>query len=770
MTWDKRPPRDQAKSSSAWDGPGWWDEPAPAPKAAPKAPPAVAPRPAPVAPTIRSASPASSLRGSAPARPAARPLAGSPAPAAKAASGAPAAGRFSLGAGLLQARRKAPRTRHRPITAAMPDSVRLALGFTLGAFGALFLASALALGVSAANDGKIMPGVHAGSVDLSGLTSEEAVAKLNSAYAGLGQGNISVTTPGGTGTISYADAGRGPDSVAMAAVAMAVGRGDPLTGTASALRSFAGGTEIPVIVKVDPVALQTKIREVGTAGMTPAKDAGVDTSSAEYAVIPSVTGTGIDEAAIAKDLLEKLTNPDAGSQIAVSADFVTLQPYVTDEQAQAAIDASKKMLVDVTLSHQDAATQEQKTWDVPSAQVGAWIIFGFRTDGTFGPVVDPTPVRGFLTTIAPELEVKAVEPRVTYDKKTGNPTGVTGGQAGQAMDYDGTFVALASYLDGLANGGLPSSASIPVAVRAVNPKLAEGSDLKGFTMVGSWKVTYYRSESNGFGANIEVPAGLLNGQVIASGEQFSFLNAVGPIDEAHGYTKGGVITGGATNRQGAMGGGICSASTTVFNAAARAGLQLDERHAHFYYVDRYPLGLDATVYSNGVRVWDMRFTNDTTFPIVIKSWISGSSVTRAINVQLWSLPNGRSVKWSTPVITDKVEPTDTTRYTASLYKGQAQYRQEYPTEGFKAYLTRTVTDPTGAVLHYDEFYSVYAKVDGLLYIAGTAPPSETPSPSGGTPTPTPSGGTPTPTPTPAPTATPTPAPTATPTPPPTSGG
>ena len=76
--------------------------------------------------------------------------------------------------------------------------------------------------------------------------------------------------------------------------------------------------------------------------------------------------------------------------------------------------------------------------------------------------------------------------------------------------------------------------------------------------------------------------------------------AVGPIDAAHGYTMGGVIQGGKSDHTGAMGGGICSASTTMFNAAARAGLQIDERHAHFYYINRYPVGLDATVYSNGV--------------------------------------------------------------------------------------------------------------------------------------------------------------------------
>ena len=40
---------------------------------------------------------------------------------------------------------------------------------------------------------------------------------------------------------------------------------------------------------------------------------------------------------------------------------------------------------------------------------------------------------------------------------------------------------------------------------------------------------------------------------------------------------------------------MCSSSTTLFNAALRAGLQMGARSNHKYYINRYPLGLDATV-------------------------------------------------------------------------------------------------------------------------------------------------------------------------------
>ena len=284
-------------------------------------------------------------------------------------------------------------------------------------------------------------------------------------------------------------------------------------------------------------------------------------------------------------------------------------------------------------------------------------------------------------------------------------------------------------------------ASIAVVVDSTQPTITVDS-LKGFVIVGSVATTYFPGESNGGGTNIALPASLLNGQVIGPGEHFSFLRAVGPIDAAHGWKLGGVILKGVSNHTGAMGGGICSASTTMFQALAVAGLQIDERHAHFYWITRYALdkrvGLDATVYSNGSTTWDLRFTNDTPYPIVIKSWTSGGRRSAAIHVQLWSLPNGRKTAFSGGAMTNVVKAVDPSpQYVPSLPAGAKSYRKEYPTNGFDTVVTRTVTDSTGAVLHTDTWTSHYTKVDGWLQIAGTPPPPKTPTPTPGPPTPTP---------------------------------
>jgi vancomycin resistance protein YoaR len=246
-------------------------------------------------------------------------------------------------------------------------------------------------------------------------------------------------------------------------------------------------------------------------------------------------------------------------------------------------------------------------------------------------------------------------------------------------------------------------------------------DTAGMKVIGKWTTTFYPSGSNGDGDNIRRPANLLNGDVIGPGQQFSFLDLVSPITLANGYAMGGVIVGGRSEHSGAIGGGICSASTTMFNAAFLAGLQIDERHAHFYYIDRYPVGLDATVYSNGGdSTWDLKWTNDTPNPILIVSFTQGGSDSW-VTVALWSLPLNRTITWSGGQKANVSVATDSTVYTTKLAPGKWG-RQEYPSDGFDTSVTRTVLDPSLKVVHNDTWTSHYARVDGIFLKGMAAPP------------------------------------------------
>ena len=171
--------------------------------------------------------------------------------------------------------------------------------------------------------------------------------------------------------------------------------------------------------------------------------------------------------------------------------------------------------------------------------------------------------------------------------------------------------------------------------------------------ISQWTTYFPITEKNGFGANIWIPARLINGYVVAPRATFDFWDAVGPVTRAKGYKDGGAIINGRTEPQGALAGGICSCSTTLFNAALRAGYEMGARRNHYYYIDRYPLGLDATVFISGSgSTQTMSFTNDTDYPILIRGrgWREGGS--GYVRFELYSVPTGRKSSFSRPIVRD----------------------------------------------------------------------------------------------------------------------
>ena len=178
--------------------------------------------------------------------------------------------------------------------------------------------------------------------------------------------------------------------------------------------------------------------------------------------------------------------------------------------------------------------------------------------------------------------------------------------------------------------------------------------------------------------------------VILPGEEFDFWRDIGPVTFERGYTYGGAIIGGRSTAQ-AIGGGICSTSTTLFNTALRAGLQMGDRLNHHYYIDRYPMGLDATVFATDYYAQSMSFTNDTAGPLIIKSYAYPGMV----RFDLWGLPTNRVGDLLGP---GHLEPDVRGRHGRihlELPAGTVQAGR-VPAPRVQVSVTRTVTDATRA--------------------------------------------------------------------------
>src|SRR5918994_3249874 len=254
---------------------------------------------------------------------------------------------------------------------------------------------------------------------------------------------------------------------------------------------------------------------------------------------------------------------------------------------------------------------------------------------------------------------------------SGQVFGVSASRLGRALDVEATSKAVLAALSARGDGAV-SKDPVKVKTMQVAPALSTDEATKKAPLVmrvGSWTTNYPVSARNGFAANITIPARRLDGTVVRPGQLFDFWDALGEVSFRTGYRLGAASVGGHTVEGRALAGGICSVSTTLFNAAARAGLDIVTRSPHWYYITRYPLGLDATV--SGSQ--SMRFRNNTRHPILIKAYASPGTV----RFEIWSVPNGRTVTWSNPAVRNVVRGYDTERKTSTLKRGERK-RIEWP--------------------------------------------------------------------------------------------
>lgn len=121
--------------------------------------------------------------------------------------------------------------------------------------------------------------------------------------------------------------------------------------------------------------------------------------------------------------------------------------------------------------------------------------------------------------------------------------------------------------------------------------------------------------------NISLAVSKFNGTILLPGEEFSFNQVVGSRNESTGYKEAHVFINGRV--EDGIGGGICQAVSTLYNAVLFSDMQVVERKNHSFIVTYVPLGQDATAYYGGT---DLRFINSTQWPLKIESWVEKNKV------------------------------------------------------------------------------------------------------------------------------------------------
>ena len=121
--------------------------------------------------------------------------------------------------------------------------------------------------------------------------------------------------------------------------------------------------------------------------------------------------------------------------------------------------------------------------------------------------------------------------------------------------------------------------------------------------------------------NLTVAVSRIDGVVLQPGQVFSFVKTVGPWTADMGYMKAPVSYDGELIRS--WGGGVCQTSTTLYNAALLAGLDIIERHKHHWPARYAPLGRDAAVAYSDI---DLKFRNSLPAPVRLVGKVEGDRV------------------------------------------------------------------------------------------------------------------------------------------------
>ena len=120
--------------------------------------------------------------------------------------------------------------------------------------------------------------------------------------------------------------------------------------------------------------------------------------------------------------------------------------------------------------------------------------------------------------------------------------------------------------------------------------------------------------------NLKLASTAINETILKPGDVFSYNETVGPTTAARGYQKSKIIVKGKEKE--GFGGGVCQISSTLFNAAKNAGLEIIERHPHSKEVVYIEKGKDAATSYGGI---DLKFKNTLPHPVRIYSSIEGNT-------------------------------------------------------------------------------------------------------------------------------------------------
>ncbi len=255
--------------------------------------------------------------------------------------------------------------------------------------------------------------------------------------------------------------------------------------------------------------------------------------------------------------------------------------------------------------------------------------------------------------------------------------------------------------------------TVEVPVIKTEPMI-KAEDLEKYTKEQASFSTDFSKSSSQRKQNIRLAFSKINGTRLESGATFSFNDTVGERTVENGYQEAKIILAG--EYENGIGGGICQASTTLYNAVIRAGLEVIEVKPHSMPASYVPLSLDAMV-SWGYS--DLKFSNNSDGPVFIKATTDDSKV--MVTIYGNTLAEGQKLEPRAELVKTLYHNGDkVVADTEGLYQDKIMFKGEYvrvnyPREGYESKAYIDVYENGIKVSERQIRHDTYSAKQGLVY-------------------------------------------------------
>jgi vancomycin resistance protein YoaR len=471
-------------------------------------------------------------------------------------------------------------------------------------FGGLYVAAHYAAG------DRVPRGTTVSGVSIGGHPQAEAADRLRAGLADQVSTPIEADLDGTPVTVEAAEAGLDVDYEASVAEAGGEESWDPVR----LWNYFTGGDDLEAEVTVDETALDALVTRLDAEhGRTP-REGALAFEGAGITETKPRTGRALDPAATGEAL--------AGAWLEGTTAELTLVDQEPEIDAGDLAEA-RSSFANAAVSGPVTLTFEQSTVRLQPADYAPAL--GMEAvDGELVPRLDDKALSAVLEG---KVAVGGAPVDATVALVDGRPQVVP---AKPGVTYDEEQIA-GSFLELVAASGDQRTLAVDAKVARPDFTTKEARALQIKERVSSFTTYYPHAEYRN--VNLGRAAEIIDGYVLKPGETFSLNDTVGERTEANGFTEGYVISDGILVSD--LGGGVSQMATTLFNGMFFAGLEDVEHKPHSFYIDRYPIGREATVAWGAV---DLRFRNDTPYGVLIDTNVTPStpSSSGVVTVSMYS--------------------------------------------------------------------------------------------------------------------------------------